>query len=560
MHTWGGLCPPLSHPGRAPGRQTGGVSEQNNKRDDQKARSEALFRFQVLVPLLEGHPELSLRERIAQRAAQPHVHPHQGELRLHPRTLWTWLSRYRQGGLEALHPRRRKDKGQLRALSAQTLERAETLRRELPVRWTSTLLDILVREGTVEAEQAPHRATLDRHLLKRGASRRQLRVLGERRTCKMSFPSFGDLWVGDYHHGPLVRTPGGGTAIAKLGAFIDHTSRFPVADRWYLDERIGSLRDTLLRALLRFGLPKVIYTDRGSVYRAEQLAYSLGRLQVHLVHSRPYYSQGRGVIERWWQLADAFQAEIEAQAELCTLPELNRLWEAFRTLRYLEQTHSELGQTPAQAISALAPKPLDPQVARELFLLRAEREVHKKDGCVSVEGRRFLCDASLRGRKVIVRYDPLDLSSVLVYLDDQRIGRALPQPLGKQNEPPAPAAAPQGPPTDYLALLRDDYDQRLLDKARPLAYAELGELDPGFDRSRFCTVFADLTQARLRDAEAKEVSDFWTTFGPLPESLVHLALDHAVRLRGTGRHVRVYLNLLRTLILQRLQTPTPKED
>lgn len=35
-----------------------------------------------------------------------------------------------------------------------------------------------------------------------------------------------------------------------------------------------------------------------------------------------------------------------------------------------------------------------------------------------------------------------------------------------------------------------------------------------------------------------------SAFGPLPETLVRIALDHAVRLRGTGRHVRVYLAIL----------------
>jgi transposase InsO family protein len=535
------------------------MSDENKKRDDEKARSEALFRFRVLVPLLEERAGGSLRERIAQCAAQVHMHPLRGDRSVTERTLWEWLSRYRRKGLEGLQPQQRRDKGQLRALSPQTLDRAETLRRELPARWTSTVLDILVREGTLSPAQAPHRATLDRHLRRRGASRRQLRVLGQKRTRKMSFPCFGDLWVGDYHHGPLVRTPDGGTAVAKLGAFIDHTTRYPVADRWYLDERIGSLRDTLLRALLRFGLPSVVYTDRGAVYRSEQLAYSLGRLQVHLVHSRPYYSQGRGVIERWWQLADAFQAEVEAQSELCTIQELNHLWDAFRTFRYLEAVHSELGQTPTQAIASLVFSPLDPSVARELFLLRAEREVHKKDGCVSVEGQRFLCDASLRGRKVTVRYDPLDLTSVLVFVEDQRIGRALPQPTGPLKDLPSPAP-PTGPKTDYLGLLRADYDQRLLAQVRPVAYGDLGELDPGFDLSRFCTVFADLTQARVRDAEASEVQAFWGTLGPLPEKLVRLALDHAVRLRGAGRHVRVYLAILRTVVLSRLQTPTPTED
>ena len=276
------------------------------------------------------------------------------------------------------------------------------------------------------------------------------------------------------------------------------------------------------------------------------------------MHSRPYYSQGRGVIERWWQLADAFQHEVEAQPELPTIHELNRLWDAFRTFRYLDQVHSELGQTPAQAIAPLVPQPLEPSVARELFLEGAERQVHKKDGCVSVGGKRFLCDASLRGRTVTVRYDPCDLSSVLVFVDGERFGQALPQPVGRLQDP-APPAPPAGPATDYLGLLRSDYDQRLLAQAKPLAYADLGAADSGFQRSDFCTLLADLTQTSVRGEQAQEVARFWDTFGPLPQKLVRVALEQAVALRGNGRHVRVYLAVLRTFILNQLQTPTPKE-
>jgi hypothetical protein len=370
------------------------------------------------------------------------------------------------------------------------------------------------------------------------------------------------LWVGDYHHGPKVLAPDGRLTTAKLGAFIDHTTRYPVADRWYLAEDLGSLRDTMLRALLVWGPPKLAYTDRGAVYRAEQLAYSLAAVGSRLVHSRPYYSQGRGVIERWWQFADAFQAEIDDRDEPVTIHELNRLWEAFRTLRYLEVPHSDLGMSPAQAIAAVTPRPIDPAVAHELFLVRADRTVNKKDATVSVEGRRFLCDATLRDRKVTVRYDPRDLSSVRVFVDGVFRQRALPQPIGKTDEDttPLPPPPPPGSKTDYLSLVRADYDRRLVESVRPVAYADLGALDPGFDESRFFTVVADLTGAHVRGTEADEVRAFWTTFGPLPERLVRTALDHAVRLRGTGRHVRVYLAILRSFVLARMQSPTPKES
>ncbi len=529
-------------------------------RDDDYARAEALFRYGVIAPLLDEREDGSLRARISVLASERHLHPRRGEIRVTTRTLWTWLSRFRRGSIDALRPRRRKDLGSLRAVLRDVLDRAEVLRRKVPKRWTSTVIDILVREGTITAAQRPHRATVDRHLCRRGASRRQLLVLGAKPTIKMQFAAFGDLWVGDYHHGPKVLSPDGRLTTAKLGAFLDHTTRYPVADRWYLAEDLGSLRDTMLRAVLVWGPPRLAYTDRGAVYRAEQLAYSLAALGARLVHSRAYYSQGRGLIERWWQLADAFQAEIDDRDEPVTIHELNRLWEAFRTFRYLEQPHSELGMSPAQAIAAVTPRPIDLAVARELFLVRADRTVNRKDATVSVEGRRFLCDATLRGRKVTLRYDPRELSSVLVFVDGVRTQRALPQPIGRTGDAATPPPPPSGPKTDYLGMVRADFDRRLVESVRPVAYADLGAVDPGFDESRFLTAVADLTCARVRGVEADEVHAFWTTFGPLPERLARTALDHAVRLRGTGRHVRVYLAILRTFILARMQSPNPEES
>jgi hypothetical protein len=51
-----------------------------------------------------------------------------------------------------------------------------------------------------------------------------------------------------------------------------------------------------------------------------------------------------------------------------------------------------------------------------------------------------LCDAALRGRKVTLRYDPRELSSVLVFVDGVRTQRALPQPIGRTAADARPAA------------------------------------------------------------------------------------------------------------------------
>ena len=535
-------------------------SEPDRRRDDEGAIHIALFRYGVIAPLVEreDHAPGDVTALVKEIAARTHYLPGKGRVTVSVRTVYGWLRAYRTGGIDALKPRVRRDRGRSRKLSDTVLARAVQLRKENAKRWTSTLIDILRLEGTLDGCPSFHRATLDRHLDRRGASRRRLRVLAKKPTIKMRFDAFGDLWVGDYHHGPLVRGPDGKARAAKLGAFIDHTTRYPVADRYYLAENIASLRDCLLRALLRWGPPKKAYVDRGAVYRAEQLAYSLMRIECKLVHSKAYYSEGRGVIERWWQHADQFENEVSARDELLTLPERNRFWEAYRERRYCQKDHSDLGRPPAEAVAEVSPRPLDPEVARELFLVKEERTVHQKDCCVSVLGRRFRCEAFLRKRRVTVRFDPSDLSFCVIYFEGKRVQRAFPQEVNAKPEP-HPDTEEVASSVDYLALLRDEYDQKLLEHARPLAYCEL-RVDEGFTVDRFVEVVSDLAGLKgLGVSQRGELASFWETFGPIPEELCRIGTEHAVRLHGRRRHARIYLHAIRTLILAHWRSRPSKE-
>jgi hypothetical protein len=124
------------------------VSKPPSGRDDDAARTEALFRYRVIAVLLDEREDGSLRARIITLARERHLHPHRGEIAISGRTLWTWLGQFRRGSIDALRPRHRSDRGSLRAATPAVLDRAEALRRELPKRWTSTVLDIQVREGS----------------------------------------------------------------------------------------------------------------------------------------------------------------------------------------------------------------------------------------------------------------------------------------------------------------------------------------------------------------------------------------------------------------------------
>jgi len=531
------------------------VSDPPRRRDGERAIQVALFRYGVIGPLVDADDFApgEATQIVRSIAEQKHYLPGSGPVEVSERTVYAWARAFREGGIDALRPAVRKDKGTRRVLPDEVLQLAAALRKQQPKRKTRTLIDILRLEGKLDGKPSFHRSTLDRHLDRLGCSRRRLKVLGSQRTIKMEFANFGDLWVGDYHHGPLVITPDQRVVAAKLGGFIDHCTRYPVADRYYLDEDLATLRDCLLRALLCWGLPKVIYVDRAKIYRSHQLRYALQTIDCRLVHSRAWYSKGRGVIERWWQHANDFEDEVRLRDELLTIHELNVLWEAWRQQRYCHQVHSELGRPPAEAIAEVTPRPLDPGAAGKLFLVREDRTVHKEDGCVRVLNRKFLCESFLRKRKVQVRYDPNDLRSVEIYFEGQRVQTAFPQPVNAKPEPP-PDIEQVGNSVDYLALLRDDYDKKLLEHARPLRYADL-RVDERFDEERFHKVVADLAGLKLRPAASRELSDFWRTFGPLPEDLVRIGCEHAVRMHGRGRHVRVYTHAVRTLVLAHFKTP-----
>ena len=313
----------------------------------------------------------------------------------------------------------------------------------------------------------------------------------------------------------------------------------------------------MLRALLIRGLFLVFYADNGKVYKAKQLAFALDRVNARLVHSRAYYSEGRGAIERFWQAALDFEAEVRAREELLTLHELNVFWEAWLSERYLHAVHSALGRTPAEAIAQVERRALDPEVARALFRVKETRQVHRKDGCISVEGRRFQCGSFLRGQQVEVTFDPNELSSVEVGKDGRRVQTAFPQ---KDNEKPEPPPEPEqvAQSVDYLQLLREDYDRRLLEHARPLAYADLSVVE-SFDEAAFVELVAELAGIALRASSRRELSHFWRTFQPLPEDLVRIPLEHAVRLQGRGRHAQVYLHAIRVLVLAHWRQP-PQEN
>jgi putative transposase len=521
--------------------------------DDDAKLARTLFRYRLIAEAAEA-PKGARTAILREVVGAEHTGPDGQVVRVSLRTLQRWVKRFKRGGLTALGRAARKDKGRVRALPEAAVARVVALRNEGTWRSTPTLIDIVERAGEV-AKGSLRRSTLDRHLDRRGASRRMLHVLGEKRHVRLQFDHPLDFVLGDFHAGPYIRTATGEVRRAELGAFIDHCSRFLPESRYGLTEDLMHVRRGLRAFVVAHGLPRRLYVDRGPGYKAVRFHFGCDQLGIDLVHSKPYVSEGRGAIERFNRTSkEAFEVEMRLRPELPTLDDLNAFWRAWIEERYHRVPHSETGEPPGERwqrlLATTEVRHADPVLLDEVLRLRATRKVHVKTSTVEVCGVAFVVDTSLRKRRVQVLYDPSDLSSVLVFFDGRRIQRASPQLAG---EPPVAAherPKPPPPSVDYLALLRRDHERRRAEATAAIRFraapdAEDAQLTVSLLRERLRACCG----RPLGDIEAEHAAAVLHEIAPVEIAIADVALRTAVAALGPRLHASQYLDQLREHVL-----------
>ncbi len=450
----------------------------------------ALFRYTTILPLLRHNRDTdgSKKDTRAAIAARPHTIPHSPRTTISAPTLRRWEKTYRQGGFEALKPKPRADRGQSRALSDETLERAEALKRELPTRSARTIVDMLRRDSASPAAETILAArTLRRHLRLRGATRA---LLTGHSTAFRRFQRshFGDLWQSDAMDGPSLPDPANPQAQRQtfLFAFIDDYSRLVPHAQFYWNEQTPRLEDCLKHAISRYGCPLAIYADQGQVYRSNQLDTACATLGIQRILAQPYSPQAKGKIERFFGFVQsAFIPELTLSTSVYTLDDLNQSLLAWIEVVYHRKVHSETGQTPLDRFhhdDAPAVRPVDPLALRNAFLFRATRRVDKT-AHISFLGNRYTVPGYLAGQTVGLRYDPFDLTNVEVWLNNQSLAQAQPAHLKSTVEPGlTPDPTPPTQPTtglDYLALLRQEHQKFLREQFPTISFTRIKSENEG---------------------------------------------------------------------------------
>ena len=511
-----------------------------------------MFRYRLIAEATEA-PVSARRALLRAVAEKDHLGPGGKSVRVSLRTLERWVARYDKSKLTGLMRVRRKDMGKTRSIAAAALERVIALRKEGPERSTPTLIDIVERAGEV-SPGALKRSTLDRHLDKHGASRRMMHVLGTKRHVRLCFEHPMDFVVGDFHAGPWVRTESNEIRRTELEAFIDHTSRYVPESRYGMSEDLMGVRRGLRALCTAWGPPRRIYVDNGPGYQANRFHFACSQLGIDLCHSKPYVSEGRGVIERFNRtVKEAFEVEVRLRPEPPTLEELNTFWRAWLEERYHRRSHSETGEPPLERWQRLLEKTevrrVDPVLLDEVLRLHARRTVHAKTSTVEVGAVCFVVDPPLRKRRVDVLYDPHDLSSVLIYFDGRRIQRAQPQRPG---EPPVTAptpATPAPPSVDYLQLIRRDHERRRAEQMSTIRFRTAPNVSAHLTIGRLLEQLRACSGRALGDVERQHAAVVLDALSPLEIAIADTALKTAVATLGHGLHASQYLTALREHVL-----------
>lgn len=330
-------------------------------------------------------------------------------------TLERWYYAYRRGGLDALRPAPRSDRGRARDLTAAQRALLLDIRREHPMASVPLIVRTLVADGRL-AKDAVSPTTVQR-LYREAGLTRGVRPDGHTR-LRWQADHPGALWHGDVCHGPALRV-GQTTKPLRIHALLDDASRFVVALEAHHSEREDDMLGIFLGALRRHGAPDALYLDNGATYRGDALRLACERLGVTLLHARPGDAPARGKMERFWRTLR--QGCLDHLGTMTRLHDVQARLLAFLDEHYHRTPHGGLfGKLPGDVWASATTRPIDEPTLAAALTTRTRRRV-RRDGTLDVDGTPWQLDQSfLAGAIVTVAIDKTGSAPPIVEHDGHR--------------------------------------------------------------------------------------------------------------------------------------------
>jgi len=404
--------------------------------DEEKRKEEiALFRFGLISPVVHGNVAVQMKY-FRQIADKQYDVPYLGTKKYQAETFRSWLKSYRNGGFDALKPKGRIDKGQSRKIESILAEHIKGTLSLLPHLSGSALYRVLIAEGKLSAGK------INEGTLRKFVKDNNLRIQSMPTPRKKFEKQYiNELWTADAMHGPYIKIPNYQKKHKTfLIAAIDDHSRIIPARQWTLNENTILFGQILKNGIQRFGLPKALYCDNGSLFSSSYLQLACARLGIALIHSKPYDSPSRGKIERYFRTVRQKFLPLLDIEQITHINQLNDRFELWLDKEYHKHIHEGIKEVPMDRFMNNLKKITIKRISEEQLDRAFQNTVYRKvknDATVSIKSVLYECPPEWIGKKIEIRYSWDKQDDLVIYQNDKPVAKL--QKLNLQENANIPA-------------------------------------------------------------------------------------------------------------------------
>lgn len=377
----------------------------------------AQFRFALIAPVIQGlFPDTSATAYYKRVTASPLTLPDGSTVSYSYKTLEKWKSQYKLGGLDALMPNTRCDKGLSRALNEEAIAEIYRIKLEHPRMNATQIYEHLVRESFIPANVSVD--SVQRFIRRNDLKSARNPNLRDRKAYEED--EFGKIWQADTCYLPYITEDGKSRRVYCIMIIDDH-SRLLVGGGLFYHDNACNFQKVLKNAIATYGIPDKLYVDNGCSYSNEQLSMICVSLGILLLHTRVRDGASKGKVERHFRtLKERWLYTLDIAA-ISSLAQFNGLLRDY-IRSYNTTFHRGINGVPLNRYEASKAHPRKPESRQWLddcFYNRITRKV-RKDSTVTIDGVCYDVPMQFISAKVDIRFQPDDMTSAFILFDDQK--------------------------------------------------------------------------------------------------------------------------------------------
>ena len=381
--------------------------------ETEDARALALFKYGIIAPVIGGFlSECSKEEFYRKASGKEYLLPDGTRKTFKPSTIKKWVILYKTGGVESLISKERSDKGKSRSLTEENEEQIRAYKEKFPKITGQKIYEKLLEDGHIRYGDTSVDSIyryLRTHDLSTGEA-------SPDECLAFEFDHANDCWQADTVDGPYIKAGDSPPMKTYLISFIDDASRLHPHSEFFFNDNGINVQKVLKKAILKAGLPRILFDDNGGSYRNHQLDWICAQLGIQLIHSKIYHPQGKGCVERSHRTVQQRFFDCTDFSFCHSLDDLNQMYWSYLERDYQNKKHSSLGMSPRerymQDYGML--KFIEPAALEEAFLHYAKRRVNKT-GCITISNAWYEVPQKYIGQKIDIRYNPEDMNQIYIY-------------------------------------------------------------------------------------------------------------------------------------------------